>query len=151
MDDTSFRRLVARYEHDSRDDPIRFARLTAAMAAFGYAAILATLAASAWGLVWGTRQLLHGRVAGWKVLLVPGQTYRTADRLTRSRDEPKVGAECLHLGPDGVRVPTNLYPGAVDHVGGRYHRFGTSHQYGPPRGSTVIDEEKMSRKRQRSP
>lgn len=72
MDDTSFRRLVARYEHDSRDDPIRFARLTAAMAAFGYAAILATLAASAWGLVWGTRQLMHGRVAGWKVMLVLG-------------------------------------------------------------------------------
>ncbi len=72
MDDTSFRRLVARYEHDSRDDPNRFARLTAAMAAFGYAAILLTLAASAWGLVWGTKQLMHGRVAGWKLMLVLG-------------------------------------------------------------------------------
>ena len=35
MDDASFRRLVARYEHDSRDDPQRFAKLSAAMAAFG--------------------------------------------------------------------------------------------------------------------
>ncbi len=47
MDDASFRRLVASYEHDSRDDPQRFAKLTAAMAAFGYGAILSTLAASA--------------------------------------------------------------------------------------------------------
>ena len=61
MDDAFFRRLVAAYEHDSRDDPARFARRTAAMAAFGYAAILLALAASTWGLVWGTRQLLHGR------------------------------------------------------------------------------------------
>lgn len=72
MDDASFRRLVARYEHDSRDDPARFARVTAALAAFGYAAILLTLAASAWGLVWGGRQLLHGRIAGWKLMLVLG-------------------------------------------------------------------------------
>ncbi|MFT3665626.1 M48 family metalloprotease [Piscinibacter sp.] len=72
MDDASFRRLVARYEHDSRDDPVRFARLTFALAAFGYAAILLTLAASAWGLVWGGAQLLHGRVAGWKLMLVLG-------------------------------------------------------------------------------
>ncbi|MBS0443098.1 MAG: M48 family metallopeptidase [Proteobacteria bacterium] len=72
MDDAFFRRLVAAYEHDSRDDPARFARRTAAMAAFGYAAILAALAASTWGLVWGTRQLLHGRWAGWKVMLVLG-------------------------------------------------------------------------------
>lgn len=72
MDDASFRRLVASYEHDSRDDPRRFAKLTAAMAAFGYAAILLTLAASAWGLWWGTQQLIHGRMAGWKVMLVLG-------------------------------------------------------------------------------
>jgi Zn-dependent protease with chaperone function len=72
MDDMSFRRLVASYEHDSRDDPNRFARFTAAMAAFGYAAILLTLAASAWGLVWGAKQLAHGRVAGWKLMLVLG-------------------------------------------------------------------------------
>ena len=32
MDDAFFRRLVAAYEHDSRDDPARFARRTAAMA-----------------------------------------------------------------------------------------------------------------------
>ncbi len=72
MDDASFRRLVAAYEHDSRDDPQRFARHTAALAAFGYAAILLTLAASTWGLVWGAKQLLHGRVAGWKLMLVLG-------------------------------------------------------------------------------
>ncbi len=72
MDDASFRRLVARYEHDSRDDPARFARVTAALAAFGYAAILLTLAGSAWGLAWGGKQLLHGRIAGWKLMLVLG-------------------------------------------------------------------------------
>lgn len=72
MDDASFRRLVAAYEHDSRDDPQRFAKLTAAMAVLGYAAILLTLAASAWGLWWGTQQMLHGRVQGWKIMLVLG-------------------------------------------------------------------------------
>ena len=72
MDDASFRRLVAAYEHDSRDDPQRFAKLTAAMALFGYAAILLTLAASAWGLWWGAQQMIHGRVQGWKIMLVLG-------------------------------------------------------------------------------
>jgi len=70
MDDASFRRLVATYEHDSRDDPQRFARLTAAMAVLGYAAILLTLAASSWGLYWGLRQLALGRVQGWLLMLV---------------------------------------------------------------------------------
>ena len=72
MDDQAFRRLVAAYEHDSRDDPQRFARITVAMAAVGFAAILLALAASAWGLLWGAQQLLHGRVQGWKVMLVLG-------------------------------------------------------------------------------
>lgn len=72
MDDQAFRRLVAAYEHDSRGDPQRFAKITAAMAAFGYGAILLLLAASAWGLVWGVQQLIHGRVQGWKLLLVLG-------------------------------------------------------------------------------
>jgi Zn-dependent protease with chaperone function len=72
MDEPSFRRLVAAYEHDSRDDPRRFARLTVAMAAFGYAAILLALAASGWGLLWGTQQLVSGRVQVWKLMLVLG-------------------------------------------------------------------------------
>lgn len=70
MDDQAFRRLVAAYEHDSRGDPQRFAKITAAMAAFGYGAILLLLAASAWGLAWGVQQLVHGRVQGWKLMLV---------------------------------------------------------------------------------
>lgn len=72
MDDQAFRRLVADYEHESRHAPQRFARFTAAMAAFGYAAILVTLVAAALGLWWGTGQLLHGRVQGWKIMLVLG-------------------------------------------------------------------------------
>lgn len=72
MDDQAFRRLVADYEHDSRHDPQRFARFTAAMAAFGYAAILVALVAAALGLWWGAGQLLHGRVQGWKIMLVLG-------------------------------------------------------------------------------
>jgi Zn-dependent protease with chaperone function len=65
-----YRRLVAAYELDSRDDPRRFALTTAAMAAFGYAAIVATLAGAGAGLGWGLVQLLQGRVRGWKVMLV---------------------------------------------------------------------------------
>ena len=72
MDEQAFRRLVANYEHGSRHDPQRFAATTAAMAAFGYAAILGTLFASAWGLAWGADQLLHGRFKGWKLMLVLG-------------------------------------------------------------------------------
>lgn len=70
--DHDHRRLVAAYEHDSRDDPRRFALVTAALAAFGYAAIVATLAAAAAGLGWGVAQLLNGRLRSWKVLLVIG-------------------------------------------------------------------------------
>ncbi|WP_298825068.1 M48 family metallopeptidase [uncultured Piscinibacter sp.] len=72
MDDQAFRSLVAAYEHDSRDDPQRFAKATARMAAFGFAAILLALAASAWGLIWGVQQLVQGSVQGWKLMLVLG-------------------------------------------------------------------------------
>jgi Zn-dependent protease with chaperone function len=72
MDEMDFRGLVARSERESRDDPRRFARITAAMALFGYAVILAALGGSACGLVWGLQSLAHGRIQGWKVFLVIG-------------------------------------------------------------------------------
>ena len=72
MQDHAFRRLVAAYELDSRDDPRRFAIVTAALAALGYAAIVAALAGAAIGLGWGVAQLLHGRVRSWKLMLVLG-------------------------------------------------------------------------------
>lgn len=72
MDEQDFRRLVADYEHDSRHDPRGFAWRTAAMAVFGYAAIVGTLAAAACGFAWGLDQLLSGQARAWKVFLVIG-------------------------------------------------------------------------------
>lgn len=72
MEEQEFRRLVADYEHDSRHDPRGFAWRTAAMAVFGYAAILGTLLAAGLGLAWGVDQLATGHVRGWKVFLVIG-------------------------------------------------------------------------------
>lgn len=72
MEEQEFRRLVADYEHDSRHDPKGFAWRTAAMAVFGYAAIIGTLAAAAVGLAWGIDEIVGGHLRGWKVLLVLG-------------------------------------------------------------------------------
>lgn len=69
MEEQEFRRLVADYEHDSRHDPRGFAWRTAAMAVFGYAAIIGTLVAATLGLAWTIDELMHSRVRGWKVLI----------------------------------------------------------------------------------
>ncbi len=70
MQESEFRRLVADYEHASRHDPQSFVRSTAAMAALGYAVILALLTLAALGLAWGVEHLRHGQVRGGTVLLV---------------------------------------------------------------------------------
>lgn len=72
MDEQDFRRLVADYEHDSRHDPRGFAWRTAAMAVLGYAAIIGTLIASAFGLVWGIGQLTSGPPRLWELMIVVG-------------------------------------------------------------------------------
>jgi Zn-dependent protease with chaperone function len=61
MDNTEFRRLVAGYEHSSRNDPRRFALVTAAYAAFGYVSIVGALLLAAVILKWGVGRLLEGR------------------------------------------------------------------------------------------
>ncbi len=72
MDHAHFRRLVADYEHASRHEPRRFALVTAAFAAFGYAAILGTLALAAFALQWGVARLISGRVNLGLLFLVVG-------------------------------------------------------------------------------
>jgi Zn-dependent protease with chaperone function len=61
MDNTEFRRMVAAYEHSSRHDPRRFALVTAAYAAFGYASILVALVLAVVALKWGVGRLFVGR------------------------------------------------------------------------------------------
>lgn len=70
MQHHDLRRLVAAYELDSRDEPRRFALLTAGMAVLGYVAIVALLAGAVMGLLWGLGQIAHGHLRSWKVLLV---------------------------------------------------------------------------------
>jgi Zn-dependent protease with chaperone function len=70
LQESEFNRLVADYEHVSRHDPQRFVRATAAMAALGYAVILALLTLAALGLVWGIAHLRHGPVRGGTIAVV---------------------------------------------------------------------------------
>ncbi len=70
MQESEFRRLVADYEHTSRHDPRRFVQTTAAMAALGYAVILALLTLAAAGLAWGVAHLWDGQVRGGTIMLV---------------------------------------------------------------------------------
>lgn len=70
MQEPEFNRLVADYEHASRHDPQGFMRATAAMAALGYAVILALLTLAAVGMAWGVEHLRHGQVRGGMVVLV---------------------------------------------------------------------------------
>jgi len=70
LQESEFRRLVADYEDASRHDPQRFVRTTAAMAALGYAVILALLTLAAIGLAWGVQHLRYGQVRGVTVMLV---------------------------------------------------------------------------------
>ncbi|WP_372525005.1 M48 family metallopeptidase [Piscinibacter sp.] len=102
MDDTDFRRLVAHYEHASRHEPRRFASTTAAMAAFGYAAIVGTFGISAMGLAWGLGQFAHGRVSYWRVMIVLGcaSLLWSLARALWSRQ----------TAPEGLRVTRNDAP-----------------------------------------
>jgi len=72
MDDKDFRRMVADCEHASRHEPRRFALVTAAWAAFGYASILAALLIAALALKWGVERLVAGRFSIGVLLLIVG-------------------------------------------------------------------------------
>ena len=102
MDDDDFRRLVAGYEHASRHEPRRFAHVTAALAAFGYAAILGTLALATLGLAWGLTSLSQGRFRPWRVMLVIAcaSLLWSVLRALWSRQQP----------PEGLRVTRHEVP-----------------------------------------
>ena len=70
VDGDGFRARVAAYEHVSRHAPKRFAMATAAMAVFGYAAILLALGLAVAGLYWGAQRLAHGHFHYTLLLLI---------------------------------------------------------------------------------
>jgi Zn-dependent protease with chaperone function len=106
MDDNEFRRLVAGYEHTSRNDPRRFAQMTAAMAALGYTAILGALVLSAAGLAWSLAQLSQGRVSAWRLMILLGcaSLLWSLLRALWARQQP----------PDGLRITREEAPRLFD-------------------------------------